>query len=65
MNIVNEDQDNDDDLAKYKNYYMRLNDKAYKASDNSSTKSKTIDGKRYAFNEDDKMLHGWVNDQAD
>ncbi|GLC82489.1 hypothetical protein [Lacrimispora brassicae] len=65
MNIVNEDQDNDDDLAKHKNYYMQLNNKAYKAGDNNSTKLKTIAGKRYVFNEDGKMLHGWVNDQAD
>ena len=44
-------------------YYFGDNGKAYKASDNSTnTKFKTIDGKRYAFDEDGKMLYGWVNE---
>ena len=60
VKVVNEDQD-DDDLAEYRYYYMQSNGKAYKASDNSTnTKFKTIDGKRYAFDADGKMLYGWV-----
>ena len=63
VKVVNEDQDDDDDPAEYHYYYMQKSGKAYKASDNStSTKFRTIDGKKYAFDEDGKMLYGWVNE---
>ena len=62
VKVVNEDQD-DDDLAEYRYYYMQSNGKAYKAGDSGKTKFKTIDGKRYAFDEDGKMLYGWVNEE--
>ena len=62
VKVVNEDQDEDDDPAEYRYYYMQSNGKAYKAgSSSNSTKFKTIDGKKYAFDEDGKMLYGWVN----
>ena len=62
VKVVNEDQDDDDDPAEYRYYYMQNSGKAYKASDNtSSVKFKTIDGKKYAFDEDGKMLYGWIN----
>ena len=62
VKVVNEDQDDDDDPAEYRYYYMQNSGKAYKASDTSSTvKFKTIDGKKYAFDEDGKMLYGWIN----
>ena len=62
VKVVNEDQDDDDDPAEYRYYYMQNSGKAYKASDNSSSvKFKTIDGKKYAFDEDGKMLYGWIN----
>ncbi|MEW4411225.1 argininosuccinate lyase [Clostridium sp. AN503] len=65
VKVVNEDQD-DDDPAEYHYYYMQGNGKAYKASNNTSTntKFKTIDGKRYAFDDEGVMLYGWVDDQA-
>jgi glucan-binding YG repeat protein len=45
---------------------MQSNGKAYKASDNSSAiRFRTIDGKRYAFDDDGQMLYGWVNDQGE
>ena len=60
VKVVNEDQD-DDDLAEYHYYYMQSNGKAYKSSDNNTnTKFRTIDGKKYAFDNDGKMLYGWV-----
>ena len=66
VKVVNEDQDDDEDPAEYNYYYMQSNGKAYKASDNTtSTRFKTIDGKRYAFDEDGKMLYGWVNGDAE
>ena len=62
VKVVNEDQDEDDDPAEYRYYYMQSNGKAYKAGTSSNTtKFKTIDGKKYAFDEDGKMLYGWVN----
>ncbi len=61
VKVVNEDQDDEEDPAEYHYYYMQSNGKAYKTSTNS-TKFKTIDGKRYAFDEDGKMLYGWVNE---
>ena len=60
VKVVNEDQDDDDDPAEYRYYYMQSNGKAYKAGDSGTTKFKTIDGKRYAFDEDGKMLYGWI-----
>ena len=64
VKVVNEEQDDDDDPAEYNYYYMQSNGKAYKAGDNSSTKFRTIDGKRYAFDEDGKMLYGWVDENG-
>ena len=62
LKVVNEDQDDDDDPAEYRYYYMQNSGKAYKAGDSGKTKFKTIDGKKYAFDEDGKMLYGWVNE---
>ena len=63
VKVVNEDQDEDDDPAEYHYYYMQSNGKAYKAPDSSTTtRFRTIDGKRYAFDDDGKMLYGWVVD---
>ena len=59
VKVVNEDQDEDDDPAEYRYYYMQSNGKAYKGNGNNLSK-KTIDGKQYAFDEDGKMLYGWV-----
>ncbi len=58
--VVNEDQDDDDDPAEYNYYYMGSNGKAYKQTGDSISK-KTINGKTYAFDEDGKMLYGWVS----
>ena len=59
VKVVNEDQD-DDDPAEYRYYYMQSSGKAYKAGDSSNVKFKTIDGKKYAFDDEGKMLYGWV-----
>lgn len=60
VKIANEEQDNEDDPAEYHYYYMQANGKAYKLGSSNSTRFKTIGGKRYAFDEDGKMLYGWV-----
>ena len=59
VKVVNEEQDEDDDPAEYRYYYMQSNGKAYKGNGNNLSK-KTIDGKQYAFDEDGKMLYGLV-----
>ena len=64
VKVVNEDQDEDDDPAEYHYYYMQSNGKAYKGNGTSVSK-KTIDGKRYAFDEDGVMLYGWVSETGD
>ena len=63
VKVVNEDQDDDDDPAEYHYYYMQSNGKAYKG-DGTSVSKKTIDGKRYAFDEDGVMLYGWVTESG-
>ena len=66
VKVVNEEQDEDEDPAEYHYYYMQSNGKAYKASDNNNAiRFRTIDGKRYAFDEDGKMLYGWVNESGE
>ncbi len=64
VKVVNEDQDDDDDPAEYHYYYMQSNGKAYKGNGDSVSK-KTIDGKRYAFDEDGIMLYGWVTEDGE
>lgn len=46
-------------------YYFQENGRAYKRSDSASSDSisaKTIDGKKYAFDTEGRMLYGWVSD---
>jgi len=65
VKVVNEDQDEDDDPAEYNYYYMQANGKAYKAPDSVNVRFRTIDGKRYAFDDDGKMLYGWVSEDGE
>ena len=44
-------------------YYFGSNGKAYKAK--QSIVRKTIDGKKYLFNEYGQMLSGWINDDGE
>ncbi|MCD8220736.1 MAG: cell wall-binding protein [Clostridiales bacterium] len=62
--VVNEDQDDDDDPAEYNYYYMQSNGKAYKQTGDSVSK-KTINGKKYAFDDEGKMLYGWVDEDGE
>ncbi|MGN0159062.1 MAG: hypothetical protein ACI39W_07995 [Brotaphodocola sp.] len=65
VKLENEEQDDEEDPAEFNYYYMQANGKAYKASGNGKTKFRTIDGKKYAFDEDGKMLYGWVNGDSE
>ena len=57
--IDNEDAGQDDEPEHYW-YYFQANGKALKQGDSSSVALKTINGKKYAFDDEGKMLYGWV-----
>ena len=57
--IENEDAGNDDEPDQNW-YYFQANGKALTNGDNNKVSLKTINGKKYAFDEDGKMLWGWV-----
>lgn len=61
--VENDDRDDDDDPDNWW-YYFGSNGKAYKRSDNASSdvSLKTINGKKYTFDEEGKMQFGWVKD---
>ena len=59
--IENEDAGDEDEPDQYW-YYFQSNGKAYTGSDSNTTKFKTINGKKYAFDEEGRMLYGWVQD---
>ena len=57
--IDNEDAGQDDEPEHYW-YYFQANGKALKQGDSSTVALKTVNGKKYAFDEEGKMLYGWV-----
>ena len=59
--IDNEDAGDDDEPEHYW-YYFQANGKALKQGDSDKVSLKTVNGKKYAFDEDGKMLYGWVNE---
>lgn len=47
-------------------YYFGANGKAYKSSSTGNNASfKTVNGKKYIFDDEGKMLYGWVDDSGD
>ena len=59
--IENEDAGDDNEPEHYW-YYFQANGKALTNGDNANIALKTINGKKYAFDEEGKMLYGWVAD---
>ena len=57
--IDNEDAGQDDEPEHYW-YYFQANGKALKNGDNNKVALKTVNGKKYAFDDEGKMLYGWV-----
>lgn len=55
--LDNEDSDDADTCW----YYFGANGKAYTASSSGGVSFKTINGKKYAFDSEGKMLYGWVD----
>ena len=60
--IDNEDAGQDDEPDHYW-YYFQANGKALKNGNNGSVALKTVNGKKYAFDEEGKMLFGWVSSE--
>ncbi|RGC03689.1 argininosuccinate lyase [Enterocloster citroniae] len=58
--IENEDA-GDDDEPDQNWYYFQANGKALTNGNNSKVALKTINGKKYAFDDEGKMLWGWVS----
>ena len=58
--IDNEDAGQDDEPDHYW-YYFQANGKALKNGDNSKVALKTVNGKKYAFDDEGRMLFGWVS----
>ena len=63
IQLENEDMDDDND-SEYVWYYFQNNGKAYTASDNGVS-FKTINGKKYTFDDEGQMLWGWVDENGD
>lgn len=65
--IENEDYDGDDeDEPENHWYYFGANGKAYQASSSSTSANfKLINGERYIFDDEGKMLYGWINEDGD
>ena len=61
--IENEDAGEDDEPEHYW-YYFQANGKALTNGDNDKVSLKTINGKKYAFDEEGKMLYGWVDEDT-
>ena len=59
--IENEDAGEDDEPEHYW-YYFQANGKALTNGDNDKVSLKTINGKKYAFDDEGKMLYGWVSE---
>ena len=66
VSVENEDYDGDDDEEPANHwYYFGSNGKAYKSSASASSAAfKDINGKKYTFDDEGKMLYGWVNKEG-
>ena len=61
--IDNEDAGDDDEPEHYW-YYFQANGKALKQGDSDKVSLKTVNGKKYAFDDEGKMLYGWVDENT-
>ena len=66
VSVENSEFDGDDENEPANHwYYFGANGKAYKSSSSSSVASfKTINGKKYIFDDEGKMLYGWINESG-
>ena len=61
--IDNEDAGQDDEPDHYW-YYFQANGKALTQGDNDKVSLKTVNGKKYAFDDEGRMLFGWVDENS-
>lgn len=61
--IDNEDAGQDNEPDHYW-YYFQANGKALTNGDNDKVSLKTVNGKKYAFDDEGKMLFGWVDENS-
>ncbi|MCD8121465.1 MAG: hypothetical protein LUE65_04395 [Clostridiales bacterium] len=61
VSFVNPDYDERENYAEYRWYYFQANGKACRAGGRGKISFRTIDGKKYAFDQEGKMLYGWLN----
>ena len=61
--IDNEDAGEDDEPDHYW-YYFQANGKALTNGDNDKVSLKTVNGKKYAFDDEGRMLYGWVDEDT-
>ncbi len=64
VSVANENAGEEGEPEKYW-YYFQGNGKAYRRSDSTPTnviRAKEIDGKKYAFDTEGRMLYGWVSE---
>ena len=59
--IENEDAGNDNEPDEWW-YYFQANGKALKGPEDNKVSLKTVNGKKYAFTSEGKMLYGWVDE---
>jgi glucan-binding YG repeat protein len=65
VSVENSDYGDDDTEPANHWYYFGANGKAYKSTANGNTASfKTINGKKYIFDEEGKMLYGWIDENG-
>lgn len=64
IQLENEDMDDEND-SEYVWYYFQNNGKAYTASSGDSISFKTINGKKYTFDDEGQMLWGWIDSNGD
>ena len=67
VSVENDDYHGDDEDEPMNNwYYFGANGKAYKSSTTGSNASfKTVNGKKYIFDDEGKMLYGWIDECGD
>ena len=67
VSVENDNYDGDDEDEPVNHwYYFGSNGKAYKSSSNSNSASfKNVNGKKYIFDDEGKMLYGWIGEDGD
>jgi glucan-binding YG repeat protein len=66
VSVENTNYDSDSENEPVNNwYYFGANGKAYKSTSNNSSPSfKVVNGKKYIFNDEGKMLYGWIDESG-